>query len=149
MEVFKSMVGEVQAKYVTKDRPKVKISCSDDSVEELRKTIDPEQIEHREFFTVLFLNRSNNTLGWSQISSGGISGTACDPKIIFQLALLANASAIILCHNHPSGNIYPSKADDDITKKLVEVGKALELTVLDHIILTKDNYYSYANEGRI
>lgn len=108
-----------------------------------------DDIEYRESFAVLLMNRANRALGIAQISSGGISGTVADPKVIFQHALKANASSIILLHNHPSGNATPSEADIHLTKKLVECGKFLDLAVLDHLIITTDRYYSFADEGLI
>jgi DNA repair protein RadC len=96
------------------------------------------------------LNKANKVLGYSKISSGGISGTLVDPKLIFQTALKANASSIILAHNHPSGNKQPSDADTRITKKCTGAGTLLDITVLDHLIITPDDlYYSYADEGTL
>ena len=79
--------------------------------------------------------------------SGGISGTVADPKVIFQVALKANASSVILCHNHPSGNTKPSDNDIQLTKKLKKAGEFLELNVLDHLIITPDSYFSFADES--
>ncbi len=104
-------------------------------------------IDYSESFHVILLNRANRTLGVCRISLGSVSGTVADPKKIFQTALKANASGIILCHNHPSCNVQPSASDRAITKKCVEAGKFLDLPVLDHIILTRENYYSFADEG--
>ena len=142
---FKSLVGEIQAVYNTKNLNKVKIKSSEDAVIEFRKIWSNGSLEYKESMYVLFLNRANNTLGWSLISQGGVSGTVADPKIIFQHALLANASSIILAHNHPSGELNPSQADITLTKKIKEVGIALDLPLLDHIILTIDSYYSMAD----
>ena len=85
----------------------------------------------------------------AQISQGGISGTVTDVRIILQYALKANASGIILCHNHPSGNVEPSEADIKITSKLKEAAMIHDITLLDHLIITKDNYYSLADMGCI
>ena len=153
MKIYKSTVGEIKTVYdKTNPIPKVKISCSEDSVETLREIIQvnfPGMISHREFMLILLLNRANNTMGWSLISVGGITGTVVDPKIVFQFAITGNASGIILCHNHPSGNLIPSRADDQITDKMVKAGKLLDINVLDHIIITDEDYYSYADEGRL
>lgn len=108
-----------------------------------------DDLEYRESFAVLLMNRANKALGIAQISVGGVSGTVADPKLIFQHALMANASSIILLHNHPSGNTSPSEADIHLTKKLTECGKFLDLPVLDHLIITTDGYYSFADEGLI
>jgi DNA repair protein RadC len=125
-----------------------KISSSTDCFEVL-KSVWTNDIEYIEEFVVLFLNRANKVLGWKKIGVGGVSGVVADPKIIFQLALLANASAIIISHNHPSGNLRPSDADNALTKKLKEGGNLLEIPVLDHLIITPDEYFSYADEGRM
>jgi len=100
-----------------------------------------------EEFWVLFLNRSNSILEKLKISQGGISGTVIDVRLIMKNAIEKLASGIILCHNHPSGNLNPSQSDIDITKKLVEAGKIMEINVLDHVIVTDKAYYSFADEG--
>lgn len=102
-----------------------------------------------ECFYILILNRANEAIGVKQISQGGVSGTVADPKVIFQSALKANASAIILSHNHPSGNLTPSSEDLKLTKKLKEGGKLLDISILDHIIYSTEGYYSLADEGNI
>ena len=102
---------------------------------------------HHEEFWILFLNRANMIIGKQQISFGGMAGTVADPKIIFKAALDNKASSIILCHNHPSGNIKPSEADIRLTKNLAEAGKVLEISVLDHLIVTQNSFYSFADEG--
>jgi DNA repair protein RadC len=84
-----------------------------------------------------------------QVSHGGISGTVVDPKRVFKTAVEQGASGIILCHNHPSGNLNPSQQDLDITRKLVAAGKLLEINVLDHIIVSIQGYYSFADEGKM
>ena len=106
-------------------------------------------IEYVESFLVVLLNRDNKTLGISKISVGGLSGTVADPKKIFQSALKANASGIILCHNHPSGNPKPSAKDAEITQKCKNAGLFLDLPVLDHIIVCRNSYFSFADEGLI
>lgn len=103
-------------------------------------------LQHEEFW-ILMLNRANRVMGKHMISRGGISGTIADPKIIFNRALLTQASAIILVHNHPSGNLDPSQADRDITRKLRNAGDFLDLPVLDHIIIAEGGYFSFTDEG--
>lgn len=111
---------------------------------------DENKIELIEQFKVMHLNRANRVLGIQNVSTGGIAGTVCDPKLVFACALKAAASGIILAHNHPSGNKNPSGADDRLTLKMQEAGKFLDLPVLDHLILTPDNgFYSYADSGYI
>jgi DNA repair protein RadC len=102
---------------------------------------------HHEEFWVLLLNRANRVIKKHQISQGGVAGTVADPKIIFKLALSELASGIILAHNHPSGNLTASQADIDLTKKLKEAGKLLEVQVLDHLIVAGQKYFSFADEG--
>ena len=98
---------------------------------------------------MILLNRANKVLQKVQISEGGISGTVVDPKKIFKIALENHSSGIILGHNHPSGATFPSEADQKITKKLVNAGVLLEITVLDHLILANDIFYSFADEGTL
>lgn len=104
-------------------------------------------IDYSESFHVILLNRSNIVLGVCKISVGSVSGTVADPKKIFQTALKANASSIVLCHNHPSGNVQPSTGDNSITTKCKDAGNFLDLPVLDHVIISRDKYFSYADEG--
>jgi len=102
-----------------------------------------------EAFFILLLNRANKVIRQVQISEGGLSGTVADPKKIFKIALEHNASSVVLCHNHPSGNIQPSDADLSLTRKLKSAGEMLDLPVVDHIILGEEKYYSFADEGRM
>lgn len=130
------------------DLKKIKVTQSKDAERYFRQVF-PVDVSHREAFVCLFLNRANNTIGHSLISIGGISSTIADGKVIFQHALACSASAIILCHNHPSGNLQPSSSDDDLTKKISEFGRLIDMSVLDHLILTEDAYMSYADEGKM
>ena len=104
-------------------------------------------MEFKEEFYIILLNRANKVLGWYKVSEGGMSGTVVDPKLVFSIALKSMASAILLSHNHPSGNLKPSNEDINLTKRLKEAGALLEIPVLDHLILTSDGYYSFADEG--
>lgn len=105
-------------------------------------------LPHEEFW-VMYLNRANKILGKERISLGGVTGTVADVKIIFKKAIQYLASGIILTHNHPSGNLQPSRADINFTNKAAEAGRFLEINVLDHIIVTEAHYYSFADEGLI
>lgn len=105
-------------------------------------------LQHEEFWIVL-LNRANKIMTKVRISIGGFSGTVADPKVIFKVALQHSASSIILIHNHPSGQLMPSHEDKKITRKLVDVGKNLELPILDHLIITDEGYYSFADNLEI
>lgn len=106
-------------------------------------------LDHEEFWIIL-LNRANKVISKEQISAGGVSGTVVDAKIIFRKTLdIAPASSIILCHNHPSGNLRPSQADIDITQKLKKAGETLDISILDHLIIGENGYYSFADEGKL
>ena len=123
---------------------RAKITSSQDAYELMK----PYLLDlHYEEFWVLLLNRSNSVIKKEKISAGGVSGTVADPKIIFKLALQETTSHLILVHNHPSGNLSPSKADIDLTKKIKEGAKLLDMQVLDHLIFTDAGYYSFADEG--
>ncbi|KFF05287.1 RadC family protein [Flavobacterium reichenbachii] len=104
------------------------------------------ELAHEEFW-VLFLNNSNKVISKSQLSKGGISGTIVDVRLVFKIALETGATALILCHNHPSGTLVPSSADKQITKKLKLAGESLDVKVLDHLIITETKYYSFVDEG--
>lgn len=104
------------------------------------------ELPHEEFW-VLFLNNSNKVILKSQLSKGGISGTIVDVRLVFKLALETGATSLILCHNHPSGNLAPSEADKQITKKLKLAGDSLDVKVLDHLIITETKYYSFVDKG--
>jgi len=124
-------------------REKVRISSSND----IYQLIKPELMDlPKEEFWVILLNRANRLIKKQQISSGGVSGTVADPKIIFKAALDQYASSIILVHNHPSGNLKPSQSDIKLTKKMKEAGELLEIPVLDHIIFSDEGYLSFADE---
>lgn len=100
-----------------------------------------------EEFWILLLNQSNRVIGKERISAGGVAGTVVDPKLVFKKALEYTASCIILCHNHPSGNLQPSEADMQLTKKLKEAGTSLDIRVLDHLIISNTGYKSFADDG--
>jgi DNA repair protein RadC len=102
-----------------------------------------------EVFAVLFLNRANKINHFAIVSEGGITGTVADPRIILKKALEEDAVNIILCHNHPSGSLKPSRADEALTQKIKEAAGLLDIRVLDHIIVSEEGYYSFADEGRI
>jgi DNA repair protein RadC len=142
-------VAEIQLSYKSKipasERPK--ISGSKDAYDILKFQWNENTLELQEEFKILMLNRANRVIGLYEASKGGIAGTVADPKLIFAATLLCGASGIILAHCHPSGNLTPSQADLDLTKKLHASGKLLDIQVLDHIILAGDKYNSLADEG--
>jgi DNA repair protein RadC len=123
-----------------------KIKTSRDAYEIFRSIMGDRPYEE---FWIILLNKANKVLQKCNISEGGISGTVVDPKKIFKISLDHHASSIILGHNHPSGVITPSEADLRITKKVCDAGAMLEVTVLDHLIIGEDNYYSFADDGAL
>ena len=125
---------------------KEQINTSKDAVEIFQPHMA--DLQHEEFW-VLYLNRANGIIKKQHISSGGVTGTVVDARIIFKHALDCLASSIILCHNHPSGNRQPSESDIKLTKKLKEGGNLIEVAVLDHIIISEKSFYSFADEGII
>ena len=144
-------VAEIQLTYKSDVKPSLRpnISSSKDAFEVLKSNWDDSWIEFIEQFKVMLLNRAHKVLGIFDVSTGGVSGTVADPKIIFAAAIKANASGIIVAHNHPSGNLSASQADIDLTKRVKEGGKVLEVQLLDHVILTTEGYFSFADEGMI
>ncbi|RTY88494.1 DNA repair protein RadC [Flavobacterium sp. GT3R68] len=104
------------------------------------------ELSHEEFW-IVYLNNSNKVISKSQLSKGGITGTLVDVRLVFKTALEMTATAVILCHNHPSGALKPSDADVQITKKLKFAGESLDIKVLDHLIVTENSYFSFADEG--
>ncbi|KJS04471.1 MAG: hypothetical protein VR77_11565 [Flavobacteriales bacterium BRH_c54] len=130
----------------TDNQLKKNIKSSKDVFEEVIGVMS--DLPHEEFW-VLFLDRRNAVIKKSNISKGGISGTVADAKIIFKEAMQLLASAIILCHNHPSGNLKPSDADIQLTKKMKEIGNLVDVPVLDHLIITDKSYFSFGDEGLI
>ncbi len=100
-----------------------------------------------EVFAVIFLNRANKINHFEIISKGGITGTVADPRIILKKALEEDATSMVLCHNHPSGNLRPSRADEELTKKIKEAAAYFDITIIDHIIVSEEGFYSFADEG--
>jgi DNA repair protein RadC len=123
-----------------------KITSSRDAFEILQPRLG--DLKHEEFWIVL-LNRANKVTAIERISEGGLTGTVADPRRIFNNALKAEATSIILSHNHPSGNIQPSTMDIELTKKLKKAGEVLDISVYDHLIIGENNYYSFADEGML
>lgn len=145
-------LAEIRVRYSTptaqRDMPQ--ICSSHDAFNVLCNIWDHATIGYQESFYILLLNRANRVMGYKRISIGGTAGTVVDAKHIFGIAVKCNASSIILAHNHPSGNLYPSQSDLDLTRKLVKGGKILDVIVHDHVIITpQQDYYSFADEGVI
>ena len=133
-----------QPKNTTKIKPQI---SSANDIFDILYPVFKNDINLEESFVVLLLNRSNTYLGHSILSTGGFDGCVVDVRKLFSIALLSKASAIVVAHNHPSGNLKPSSADINITKKIKEAGKLLDITLLDHLIMVENNFYSFANEG--
>ena len=147
-----AQVTEVKMVYYNKvkaaDRPQVKSSF--DAYEILISNWDEGTINLFEEFYILLLDRSSRVMGRYLVSQGGIAGTVVDAKLVFAAALKGRAASIVLAHNHPSGNLKPSQADIDLTRKLCRAGELLDILVVDHLILSPEGgYYSFADEGLI
>jgi DNA repair protein RadC len=146
-----SEVAEIQLIY----KPKIdilnapRVTSAESAYRIFREVWDENKIQFIESFKVILLNRGNKVLGVVDISVGGTAGTYVDAKLVFAAALKSNCQSIILAHNHPSGYHAPSIQDERLTKRLVEIGRLLDLPILDHIILSSEGYYSFADEGKL
>ena len=127
---------------------KVKITSSETAEKYIRQFYG-DDLEIFESFFILLLNRANETIGYAKISQGGIVGTVVDKKIILKYVVESLASGVILAHNHPSGNTNPSEADLRITREIKELCNLIDSPVLDHVILTADSFYSFADNGKL
>ena len=144
-------VAEVQLSYrntVPYDK-RTKVRDAKDAYKVMLKTHDDGTLDYIETFKVLYLNQNNHVLGCRTISEGGLANTYCDVRTILQGALLTNVAGIILAHNHPSGNVTPSLSDIKTTNQITKAAKLLDIQVLDHIIYTRENCYSFADDGQI
>ena len=148
---FLNTVAEVELVYKTVVKPSQRPQCktSKDCYELLKLTWNENKIEFVEQFKVILLNKAQRVLGIYEMSSGGVDGTVADPRLVFIAALKANACNVVLSHNHPSGNLTPSKADEELTNKIKQAGQLLSIKVLDHIIITNEWYFSFADNGYI
>ena len=152
MKTQQITIAEVKLVYRTKVKAseRLQIKCSKDAFDIFMGSWDLDSIEHIEEFKLMLLTRSNKVLGIASISKGGIKGTVTDIRIILQYAIKSNASGIIICHNHPSGNLQPSESDQAITRKIKDSGLLMDVQLLDHLIITaEDNYYSFADNGLV
>jgi len=133
--------------YNTIDAERTKITSGEKAFEVLLNSWNKGSLELQEEFKILLLNRANEVLGIYAMSKGGITGTVVDVRLIFSVALKCNATGIILAHNHPSGTLKPSEPDIALTKKIRKCSEFMDIALLDHLIVTKYNFYSFANEG--
>ena len=142
-------VAEVQLTYKNripcKDRQQ--ITGSETAYHIVKAQFPDETIDYRESFKVIYMNRSNHVLGCLTVSEGGPYSTAVDVKLILQGALLTNASGVILAHNHPSGNLKPSEPDKIMTERIRKALTVMEVNLLDHLIVTRESYFSFIDEG--
>jgi DNA repair protein RadC len=140
-----NIISEVQISYHLENSTGVSISSSNEAFKVLQSVWN-EHISYKESFYVLLLNRANIVLGYNLLSIGGGTGTVVDIKHLLQLALKTNASGVIVAHNHPSGNLKPSRQDKTLTKKVKQASGLLDIQLLDHLIITETGYFSFADE---
>lgn len=148
MNTLKSFSRKISLKSEKCDFHQVNISSSKDAAE-YANGFYFDDIDIYESSFIILLNQRNNTIGYAKLSQGGITSTVIDPKIVLKFALDSLATGFILVHNHPSGNIYPSQQDKNLTRAILQVSKLLDVNFLDHIIITSDNYYSLADNGQL
>ena len=149
MKTQQTNISEVRLVYKTKIKAseRLQVKCSKDPFDTFIENWDLDSIEHIEEFKLMLLTRANKVLGIASISKGGINGTVTDVRIILQLVIKSNASGLIACHNHPSGNLNPSESDTKITQKIKEAGNLMDIQLLDHLVITSEDYYSFADNG--
>ena len=144
------IVSEIQLKYQPQPLTDTINGAKDIHQLLINRVFDVDTIDYKETFKVLLLNNANKIIGYTTISEGGLTSTIVDVRMILQTALVSNATAIILTHNHPSGNPRPSGHDDNLTKKIKSACELMDIRLLDHIIVTPyDSFYSYCDEGRL
>lgn len=142
-------VAEVELVYKTKVKPseRPKIGTVKECYELLKKLWNENTIEMQEEFKVILLNRANKVIGIYEASAGGLTGTVADPRLILAAAIKSLLVSIILSHNHPSGNLKPSRADEELTQKIKTAAAYHDIRVIDHMIISSEGYYSFADEG--
>ena len=141
-------ISEIEVSYRPSIGRKPIVASAYDAYTELKSFYEDSTIGLKESFYVMYLNQRNRVLGIYPLSTGGVTGTIADPRLIFSVAVKINAAGIIVSHNHPSGNLTPSVADKELTQKIKEGGKLLDVKLLDHIIVSPENsYYSFSDEG--
>ena len=148
--LLKSLAPEVKLRITRGKKVRTaKITSASDTADILKKFITPAKIQTQEYSFAMYLNNANNVLAVYQFGMGGFTATIMEKRLLMAAALKLGATAMILCHNHPSGNLTPSNADKIITKQISELANIHDIKVLDHVILTREGYYSFANEGLI
>lgn len=141
------VAGELVIHYVRKAPDVGYINSSISAADFFRSLYHANEIEHVESLWIALLNNRNKIIGYRRLSLGGMCNTVCEPKLVFQYVLMANAKGFILCHNHPSGSLNPSSGDIDINRNLKRASEFMDITFCDHIILTQEGHYSCADEG--
>lgn len=142
-------VGELTIKYQERCRKEISITNSGQVAALVRQSIDVDQIQIQEHFYAIYLNQCKNVLGFKTICAGGLSSCPVNIQLILAIGLILNASDVILCHNHPSGNIMPSDADLGLTWNLKAAARLVGISLIDHIIITKNFHYSMCDNGNI
>ncbi|MDQ7917206.1 JAB domain-containing protein [Mesonia sp. MT50] len=142
-------ISEIKVSYINEHSAHLKASSSADAYTIALNNWDKDIIELQEEVKVILLNRANGVVGIYSLSKGGVSSSIVDIKLILSVALKAIATSIILVHNHPSGNLKPSQADLKLTSRLIKATDTVDIKLLDHLIITKESYYSLADEGRL
>jgi DNA repair protein RadC len=146
MKTYNTNIPRFSLAKTKSEIPKAKIHSSKDAADYARQFF-ADDIEIYESVFIILLNRANNTVGWAKISQGGISASVIDVKIILKYVVEAMACAVIIAHNHPSGNLQPSHADITVTQRIKNATTLLDSSLVDHIILSSEGYYSFADEG--
>ena len=149
---YLNTVTEISVSYHPKVKPSERpiIKKTEDAMAQLLLMFDRDLLALQEEFIVMYLNQANRVLGMYRASRGGITGTVADVRIILSVGLKVLATSIILAHNHPSGNLQPSRADQDLTNKIKQAASLMEIKVIDHIIINpSEEYYSFADEGML
>jgi len=148
LTLLKSLAPEVKLRILRGKKIKDnKLTSAKETVEVLKKFLTPAKIQTQEYALAIFLNNNSNVLAVYQFGMGGFTATVMDKRLLMAAALKLGATAIILCHNHPSGSLKPSSADYAITKDVKQLAQIHDINVLDHIIVTKDGYYSFAENA--
>lgn len=143
-------VAEIQLKYKPKPFDETIFSSNDIYHFLMKRVYNEDAIGYKESFKVVLLNNSNKVVGYTTVSEGGLTSTIVDVRVVMQTALVCNATAIILTHNHPSGNVLPSTQDDDITRRIKSACDIMNIRLIDHVVVTPfDSYYSYCDKGRL
>lgn len=149
MKTYKGNTPELCIGRKKSDAPKVKLTSAAQGYEFFKQIWDEDTLCYSESFMCIFLNRNMTTIGWMKVSSGGLDSCIVDVRMILGAALKCGASAIMMAHNHPSGNLTPSTADDKITNKCKLACDIMDIALVDHMIVTDEGFYSYANEGKL